>query len=201
MEYVPLVDLGISLSASAADAAKNFDKMKSVILSIVDHYGTSRVRYGMVVYGDQAKTNIGFQQVFPKDEDLKRYLATIAPASGGSSLEKGLEEGKELFRSRGTRPNARKVLVVFTDRKSTGDEQKAKDVARELKDQGIKVIAVALGSESDQTELKDITTDGRHVIPAKKTDDSGELANEVMTLAFQGTQDLNPRTSYRQRSY
>ena len=187
MEYVPLVDLGFALSASAADANKNFDKMKSVINSIVDQYSISRVRYGVVVYGDDAKTSIGFQQVFPKDEDLKRYLATVVPASGGSSLETGLKEGKEMFRSRGVRPNARKVLVVFTDKKSTGDEQMAKDAAQELKDQGIKVIAVALGSESDLTELKDVATDGRHVIPAKKTDDSEELANEVMELAFKGT--------------
>jgi len=186
MEYVPLVDLGFALSASAVDAAKNFDKMKSVINSIVDQYSISRLRYGVVVYGDDAKISIGFQQVFSKDEDLKRYITKLVPASGGSSLDKGLEEGKELFRSRGTRPNARKVLVVFTDKKSAGDENMAMAVAKELKNQDIKVIAIGLGSESDLTELKDIATDGGHVIPAKKTDDSEELANEVMALAFKG---------------
>ena len=186
MVYVPMVDLGFALSASAVDAVKNFDKMKSVINSIIDQYSISRVRYGVVVYGDDAKTSIGFQQVFSKSEDLTRYLATIVPASGGSSLEKGLEEGKELFRSRGTRPNARKVLVVFTDKKSTGDESEAKSVAKELRDQDIKVITIGLGSESDLTELKDVASDGRHAIPAKKSDDSEELANEVMALAFEG---------------
>ena len=186
MEYVPLVDLGFALSANASDASKNFDKMKSVIDSIVDQYSISRIRYGVVVYGDEAKTVIGFQQVFPKGADLKRYLSTVVPASGGSSLEKGLAEGQELFESGGARPNARKILVVFTDKKSTGDEQMAQAAAKKLKDQDIKVIAIGLGSESDLAELKDVATDGRHVIPAKKTDDSDELAGEVMTLVFRG---------------
>ena len=186
MEYVPLVDLGFALSVSSADASKNFDKMKSVINSIIDQYSISRVRYGVVIYGSDAKISIGFQKVFPKDDDLKTYLATVSPASGGSKLESALKEGKELFRSRAVRPSARKVLVVFTDKKSTGDEQTALAAAKELKNQDVKVIAVALGSESDVAELQNIVTNGHHVISAKKSDDSDELASEVMALAFKG---------------
>ena len=187
MQDIPLVDLGFALSASASDASKNFDKMKSVINSIIDQYSISRIKYGVVVYGYNATTVIDFQQVFLKEENLKQYLSTVQPASGGSSLERGLTEGKELFEAGGTRPNARKVLVVFTDKKSTGDDKMAEAAAMELQDQGIKVIAIGLGSESDLTELKDVATDGRHVIPAKRTDDTDELAGEIMELAFKGT--------------
>ena len=187
MEFVPLVDLGFALSVSASDASKNFAKMKSVINSIIDQYSISRLKYSVVVYGDDAKTAIDFQQVFPKEEDLKQYLSSVTRATDGSSLDKGLARGQQLFASGGVRPNARKVLVVFTDKKSTGNEQMALAEAKELRDQGIKVIAIALGSESDVAELTDVATDGRHVIRAKKTDDSDKLAVEVMELAFKGT--------------
>lgn len=188
MEFVPLVDLGFALSASASDASKNFAKMKSVINSIIDQYSISRIKYGVVVYGNDAKTVFDFQQVFPKEGDLKKYLSAVTPAAGGSSLEKGLAKGEQLFSSGGARLNARKVLVVFTDKKSTGNEQMAQAETKRLRDQGIKVIAIALGSESDEAELKNVATDGRHVIRAKKTDDSDELAGEVMELAFKGTE-------------
>ena len=187
MQFVPLVDLGFALSASASDASKNFAKMKSVINSIIDQYSISRLKYGVVVYGDDAKTVIDFQRVFPKEEDLKQYLSSVTPATGGSRLDKGLAQGEQLFVSGGARPNARKVLVVFTDKKSTGNEQMAQAEAKKLRDQGIKVIAIALGSESDVAELKDVATDDRHVIRAKKTEDSDKLAVEVMELAFKGT--------------
>ena len=187
MQFVPLVDLGFALSASASDANKNFAKMKSVINSIIDQYSISRLKYGVVVYGDDAKTVTDFQRVFPKEEDLKQYLSSVTPATGGSSLDKGLAQGEQLFVSGRARPNARKVLVVFTDKKSTGSEQMAQAEAKKLRDQGIKVIAIALGSESDVAELKDVATDGRHVIRAKKTEDSDKLAVEVMELAFKGT--------------
>ena len=182
-----MVDLGFALSASASDASKNFAKMKSVINSIIDHYSISRIKYGVVVYGNNARTVIDFQRVFPKEDDLKQYISSVTLATVGSSLEKGLAQGEQLFASGGARPNARKVLVVFTDKKSNGNEQMAQAEAKELRDQGIKVIAVALGSESDVAELKDVATDGRHVIRAKKTDDSDKLAVEVMELAFKGT--------------
>ena len=182
-----MVDLGFALSASASDANKNFAKMKSVINSIIDQYSISRLKYGVVVYGDDAKTVIDFKRVFPKEEDLKQYLSSVTPATGGSRLDKGLAQGEQLFVSGGARPNARKVLVVFTDKKSTGSEQMAQAEAKKLRDQGIKVIAIALGSESDVAELKDVATDDRHVIRAKKTEDSDKLAVEVMELAFKGT--------------
>lgn len=186
MKYVPLVDLGFALSVSSSDASKNFDKMKSVIDSIIDQYSIIRIRYAVEVFGNDTNTALEFHQSFTKGNDLKRYLTTVIPVSGGSRLDIGLKEGGDLFESEGTRPNAHKVLVVITDKKSTGDDQAAETAAKELLEQGIKVIAIGLGSESDITELKYIATDVRHVIPAKITDDSGELSMEVMTLAFKG---------------
>lgn len=186
MKYVPVVDLGFALSVSSSDANKNFEKMNSVINAIIDQYSVIRIRYAVEVFGNDTKTVLEFHQSFTKGDDLKRHLATVTPESGGSRLDIGLKEGEELFESEGTRPNAHKVLVVFTDKKSTGDDQAAQTAAKELLEKGIKVIAIGLGSESDITELKYIATDVRHVIPAKITDDSDELGIEVMNLAFKG---------------
>lgn len=186
MKYVPVVDLGFALSVSSSDASKNFEKMNSVINAIIDQYSVIRIRYAVEVFGNDTKTVLEFHQSFTKGDDLKRHLATVTPESGGSRLDIGLKEGEELFESEGTRPNAHKVLVVFTDKKSTGDDQAAQTAAKELLEKRIKVIAIGLGSESDITELKYIATDVRHVIPAKITDDSDELGIEVMNLAFKG---------------
>ena len=192
-KYIPIVDLGFALSASGVDATKNFEKMKSVINEIVDQYSIGRIRYGVVVYGDEARTRVGFQQVFANENDLKEYIARIGPASPGSNLDKGLYKGKELFETDSIRPSARKVLVVFTDNRSTGDEFAVNRLSKELKDEGIKVIAVALASESVLTELKRIATDGDHAIPAQSSDESAELANDIMTLAFKGKKEYSSK--------
>ena len=75
---------------------------------------------------------------------------------------------------------------MFTDSKSTGDSKRAEAIAKKLKDDNIKVIAVGLGSQSDLNELDDVATDRRHVIPAKRTDDTEQLTKDVMALAFEG---------------
>ena len=187
IEYVPLLDIGFALSATSPSyAAANFEKMKSVIHSIIDQYSIDRVKYGLVVYGDDAEISFDFQRSFPKDEDLYRYLSIATPAEGGSNLEEGLKKGQELFTGGGTRPDAQKVLVVFTDHTFRGDAKKAETVTRELKGNGIKVIAIGLGRESDRKELGGVASNRRHVIPAKRTDSSEELAKEVIALGLEG---------------
>ena len=180
------MDIGFALSAHSAYAPENFEKMKDFIHSIVDQYSIGRVKYGLVVYGADAEGSFDFQREFPKDEDLHRSLELLRPVKGGSNLEEGLKKDQELFTANGTRPNAHKVLVVFTDSKSTGDSKRAEAIAKKLKDDNIKVIAVGLGGQSDLNELDDVATDRRHVIPAKRTDDTEQLTKDVMALAFEG---------------
>ena len=48
-----------------------------------------------------------------------------------------------------TRPNASRVLVVITDKTSDSTEDDVQVAAKKLKDDGVRVIAIALGDEFD----------------------------------------------------
>jgi len=113
---VPIIDIVFAVSATATAANTNIKQMKAVITSILDHYGRGRVMYSIVVYGKDSQVQVKFNDQFPNDETLKRYILTLVPKSGGSDVLEAFSEGKKLFESDGARPVAQKVSVNLPEK-------------------------------------------------------------------------------------
>ena len=78
--------------------------------------------------------------------------------AGGVNLEAALEQSSRLFAaSEGGRPSAKKVLVVMVDKKSDSDLEGIKDAANVIIQDGIRIVAVAIGNEADRKELEPLT--------------------------------------------
>ena len=133
------IDMAFTISATAASADETFKYMKDIIKYILDKYGTYRIHYGLIIYGSQPSLRIPFKQGISNATVLKMQLEAFPRSSGGSDVDKAIAETKALFRGDGVRPDARKVAVIITDNRATGDREKAKAGARDLESQGIKV--------------------------------------------------------------
>ena len=98
-----------------------------------------------------------------------------------------LKEASRLFNAASkTRPNAKNVLVVITDKKSDSRGEDLKRESLALKKQDIKVIAVAFGEESDTDELDILLPEQGEVIVANSTDGAKKTSNEIMNNALEG---------------
>ena len=86
----------------------------------------------------------------------------------------------------GARPNANKILVIITDKRSDSSESNVREAAELLEEDGIRIIAVALGRESSPDELETTTPD---VIPAKETDGAKKTADTIMEKVLNGMLD------------
>ena len=78
------------------------------------------------------------------------------------------------------------MLIVITDKTSDSQGSDLKKETFELESQDIKVIAVALGEESDKDELDILTPEQGEVIEANSTDGAKKTANEIMAKALEG---------------
>lgn len=105
----------------------------------------------------------------------------------GAALAEVLKEASKLFNEAAkARPDAKNVLVVITDKKSDSRGEDLKKEVINLKPDDIKVIAVALGDESDKDELDILTPDQGEVIGANSTDGAKKTAEEIMKEALEG---------------
>ena len=101
-------------------------------------------------------------------------------------LDQALEAAKILFEGDGVRENAKKVLVVLTDKSSGLDESQLRSAASELEGKEVEVIAVSIGDESDANELAYITPHTGNIIDAPVDENPDKLSSEILNLILTG---------------
>ena len=52
----PALDMGFLVSATVSDSSETVQYMKSIMKNIVELYGSRRIQYALVTYGDEANT-------------------------------------------------------------------------------------------------------------------------------------------------
>ena len=185
-QWVPEMNLMFVISATSANADRTFALMKDAIKAIVAEYGTAKVNYLTMVYGRLIGARVGSANKMP--EEYVKYIDGISRATGGSRMDKGLEEAKIVFERILMKPNATNIVVVMTDSRSTGDDSNSKKInaGRDLDNMGFKVIPVGIGQAAEKTELEAITPYKGNIILTPSTKDPRQLANQIMRTMLIG---------------
>ena len=89
------------------------------------------------------------------------------------------------FTSEG-RPNAKRILVVITDKRSTSELKNVTNEARVLEMEDIRVIPIAMGGEADLNELQKITPWLDDIIQTDKDDNPYKVAVKILSTALEG---------------
>ena len=84
------------------------------------------------------------------------------------------------------RQNAKKVLVVISDKGSSSSDSEIRKEVKPLQDNDATVIPVALGNEADERQLKLLTDGESGLVTAKITDDTTDIKNKLMVVVFKG---------------
>ena len=154
------MDLAFVISNTAVEQDKKFEKMKDIIKGTADKFGLFRVRYSLITFGETPDVKIRFDNVFDTEEELGKLINNVKKGLGDAALHKALEEARYLFAlAEDARPNASQVLVVITDKTSDSTEDDVQFAAKKLKDDGVRVIAIALGDDFEPVSPEVIKPD------------------------------------------
>ena len=178
---IPEIDICFAISTLDSDADETFKKMKEAVSSIIEKYKDyDRIHYSVIAFGTEPSPVARFGE-FDTLEKLKEYVMSIRRPSGQPDLEKALDKAVNLFNNASLRPRARKFLVVFVGSKTANSLEMLKKSAKPLEDQMIKVIAVAVGTESDPNELIKIVPNKGNLIKGDTVfNDPEKMGEEVM---------------------
>ena len=95
------------ISATATRSTENFEKMKQIVNSIVERYGTFNISYSVIVFGRTPTVHWRLGGSFPDDRSLQNIINN-AQKSSGASLDNALEEAKKVLEA-SPRKQAKKV--------------------------------------------------------------------------------------------
>lgn len=64
-------DLAFAISSVAAGAETTFQRMKDTVKQIMQEYQTDKLRYAVMVFGDQTTSPLSFEETLPDEETVK----------------------------------------------------------------------------------------------------------------------------------
>lgn len=189
-----VVDLGFIFGAAGYNADQKFESAKELAKRMVNdlYVSPNAALIGGIIYDDGAR--MLWRLGDTKDSSSTIYnIERIVLSRRGNNLRKAFEVARdELFAlSNGARRNVPKTLVVFIDK--TPRDPGLSAVAKELKTAGVKIVVVALGSEVDPTDIKELPSSEKALLRAL---DLSKMMNESLPSALLQSKPGMPMNFY-----
>ena len=127
-----------------------------------------------------------FNQTFPNDNSLKRYINSTQRSNSSEALPEAITESKKVLEDPASRPGASKVLVIMLDKDSVTSEANLSAAVRPLTDAGIKVIVVTIGNDTGFDKVGSIAKDTGNIIRLNNADNVVDAADELMKKIIEG---------------
>lgn len=182
------MDVAFAISATAFQSDANFKKMQDTIKEFVDRLGVhGKVHYALLTFGEPPTTHLQFGNKSASLTALKDLIEKVPLPSKEAALDKALSTAKMLFiPAAGGRVDAKKILVIMTDRESDSSREDAMKSSKQVTDEGIRVIAVPLGDEDNVNEVKTIVSIKEDVIKPNITDEPRDIADKIIDTILDG---------------
>ena len=176
------MDIVFIMDFSASMGMTNFYKQKSFVTFVAQRLNISprHSQAAIVVTSTSASVKARFYQ-HNTTRDFLDVVRKLTYMGGKTRIDKGLDLAvKDIFPR--SRPNANKIAIVMTDghQSSASDSKTLKEASEPLRKIGVHVIAVGIGREVDEVELRSLVRSERDVMLAKDFKDFNDLEFKVM---------------------
>lgn len=169
------MDSSGSIGTNNFNREKQFVKQSSSVLGIPD-----KSRASVIVFGRDARVAIDFSKALSL-QHFKTLVDNIQYYHGSTRIDKALLlAAKDVFPK--ARVGAAKIAVMLTDGKQTvaPDSLPLMNASQPLRDLGVRVIAVGIGHNVDEDELKQMVEFPDDVVLVKSFD---ELTRKVQDIS------------------
>ena len=180
IDVVYAVDGSRRVDASMYEQMKNFLKSSLRSFNITE----SGAHIAVAQYGSRAEIKVNLND----GTNLARLdyiVGQLSRIGGPRRMNKALRlVNSDIYGKQDqSRVDAKRLLVLLTTGKNSGDGSgELPRVARELRDQGVEIVVVVIGKESDPSEILAITGKGGNTV---KVSDAGNL--DAAVGALEGT--------------
>ena len=184
------------IDASKGVPVSTLDKMKGFIASQGRMFNISNnvVKVSILSFGSKSKMILPINQGKSMTA-LRLALEKVAPTEEERHVEKALEAIKEyiLRKKDGLRESAGKVVVLLVSgRNSPSGINKMKSEAQELRNAGVELAVVGIGSSLDKNHLKSVATSPEKFVQVA-SDDELPVASPVISKSIKSAALVSPK--------
>ncbi len=153
------MDVHFAIDSSNRMTPVQFDLFRNFLKAFADKFilSTRGAHFSASVYGDSAFSIFNFHQA-PNKEDFTTLVDTIPHLKDkGSNIDKAIAvAATDAFSLKGgTRQGVPKVLVLVVAGNCKSCTEKLPEAIQRVKEDGVHVVALAIGNQVDMKELTD----------------------------------------------
>ena len=168
------MDIVYAIDGSRRVDAAMFQKMKSFVMTSLNSFNISQdgAHVGLVQYGGSTEIRQRLKDGTSR-QGTRRNVELLTLVGGPRRMNRALRlVTRELFAKPGERrPFSKRVLILLTTGKNSGEGSgDLPRVALDLRQQGVEVIAVVIGKESDPAEIDAIIAKKANSVNVKDVD-------------------------------
>lgn len=152
-----VVDVGFIVDSSGS-LRREYGKEKEFVKYLADSFGISPggSRGGVITFSWHAELSVKFSD-YSNSGDFNKAVDALPMFGHTTRIDKALRMARdELFSSKnGARAKVPKLLVILTDGAQTADADAVDpgDIAKEIRQTGVRVIVIGIGKKVDSKEL------------------------------------------------
>ena len=172
--------MGFAIRDEEVESLGLFTLMQDTINTINHRYGTERVKYTVILYGNINSTSVDFSNRNVNHRELISIVRSLERVPGAIDLQAKLTDAEALFRSLPSIQGSKKVFIVLTDVTAGGNESAITSAGASLVREGILVFSV------NGTNVVTVTQIDYLDIPTFTTDRSVVIAETIIRKASSG---------------
>ena len=178
--------MGFLFGAGGANAARDLNIQKQLAKEMLNrfHISPENARIGLIQYGRVPRL-VARLDSYTDKRTVNYTIDSLTGSQGGSQLDKAIEMAQtNLFNARyGARRGIPKTLVVFTNKEVDASSEAT---ARKLRDVGVKVIVIGVGSEVDKDQLKGLAQSDDEMFVVTSLESVQNAVNDIAKAAKPG---------------
>ena len=149
------------VGATGPEASSIFQAQTGFLKSLLPPYSVSKLQtqVGVITYGRNAELTFSLNK-YDSKSDLRTALEKLRNPGDGTNIGEALQLARTVLFSEenGARRGVQKTLVIFLNAKIDENNQDFKTELQALKNAGIRVVVIGIGSSVDKKQAKEIAS-------------------------------------------
>jgi uncharacterized protein YfkK (UPF0435 family) len=170
------------MGASGASSRQIFELSRQVVKKIIEEESLPRVRYGVVLYGQESHTVVNLDD-FPERSSLIDYISQMNQPQAGRSYENGILKALEVFTEQGN-PNAERTIMLFTNSRSNASPTEMAAIKDQLLRTRTRLIVVDIGGDGEN--VRGVAPNDQDIIRVSATDSSWHIVQVINNVVVKG---------------
>ena len=170
------------MGASGYRSSQVFEILKRVVSKVVEKENLPRVRYGVVLFGQEAQTVVNLNDFTDKSK-LLSIISQMSQPQAGPNYEKGILKALGMFTEQG-KPNAERTIMLLTNSRTNASPIEMAAIKNQLLTTRSRLIVVDVDNVGEN--VRSVAPNDEDIVRVSSSDNPDGITKDITNVIVKG---------------